>query len=91
MVEIAREPGGLRVHDGRELLGDPGKLPCVGDHHAQETEIFRLLVQVENCTRDEPEDVLDVALGFDAGREGVLELARYPGSISRNISSLLVN
>src|SRR5205823_2972516 len=35
MGEIAHEPLGLRLHDGGELLGDPGKLAGVGHHHAE--------------------------------------------------------
>ena len=78
MGEIAHEPLGLRVHDGRELLGDPGKLAGVGHHHAQESEIFRLLVQLQNHPRDQTQHLLDIALSFDAGRESVLELTRHP-------------
>src|SRR5512135_1648479 len=78
MGEVARKPLRLRVHYGGEFLGNPWKLPRVGHHHAQETEIFGVLVQIQNDPRDYAEHVVDVALGLDARREGVLELTRHP-------------
>ena len=53
MGEIAHEPLGLRVHDGGELLGDPGELAGVRHHHAEKPEIFRVLMEVQDVLRDE--------------------------------------
>ena len=78
MGEIAHEPLGLGIHDRGELLGDPGKLAGVGHHHAKEAEIFRMLVELQDHARDQTQHVLDIALGFDAGRKRVLELTRHP-------------
>ena len=78
MGEIAREPLGLRLHDGGELLGDPRKLAGVRNHHAQEPEIFRTPVELHDHARDQTQHLFDIALGFDAGRKCVLELSRDP-------------
>jgi hypothetical protein len=79
MGDVARKPLRLGVHDSGEFLGDPGKLAGVGDHHAQESEVFGILVQIQDHARDQTKYVIDVALGLDAGRKGVLvQLASSP-------------
>ena len=78
MGEVAHKPLRLRVHDGGEFLGDPWKLARVGHHHAQESEVFGILVQIQDHSRDQAEDVLDVALGLDAGRKGVARAGATP-------------
>src|SRR5271166_4642516 len=78
MREIAHEPLGLRLHDGGELLGDPGELAGVGHHHAEKPEVFRVLVEPQNHARDQAQHVLDLTPGLDAGRKCVLELTRHP-------------
>jgi len=40
--EIVRETLGLRIHDGRELLGDPGELTGISRHHALQEHPDRL-------------------------------------------------
>ena len=37
-----------------------------------------MLVELQNHARDQTQHVLDVTLGFDAGRKRVLELTRHP-------------
>ena len=46
MGEIAYEPLGLRLHDGGELLRNPGELARVGHHHAEQAEVFWAPVKV---------------------------------------------
>ena len=50
----------------------------VGDHHPKKPTVFRLLVQLQNHAPDDTQHVLDVAVGFDAGRKRVFELSRHP-------------
>ena len=50
----------------------------VGHHHAKEAEIFPMLVEFQDHARDQTQHVLDIALGFDAGRERVFKLTRHP-------------
>ena len=68
------EPLRLRIHDGRELLGDPGELAGVGHDHAQEAEIVSVLVQLQDHPPDQAEHRLDITLGLDARRKCVFEL-----------------
>src|SRR5215471_11323164 len=78
MGEVAHEPLSLRLHDSGELPSNPGKLARVSHHHAEESEVFRLLVELQNHARDQVQHFIDVALSFDAGRKCVLELSRHP-------------
>ena len=91
MRDIARKALGLGVHDGGELLGNPRKLAGVGHHHAEEPEVFRLPVELQNHARDQAQHLLDVALGFYAGGNASSSCPDTLRSISRKISSLLVN
>ena len=85
------QPLSLRVHDRGELLGNPRKVAGVGNHHAEEPEVFRVPVELDNHARDQMQHLLDIALGLDTGRKRVSSCPDTLRSISRKISSLLVN
>ena len=74
MGQVADEPLRLRVHDGREFLGNPRELATVGHHHAEKPKIFGVLVEVHYDPGDKAQHLLHVAPGFDADRERVLEM-----------------
>ena len=74
MGDLTRQPLGLRLHDGGELLGDPRKLAGVGNHHAQEPGVLRVPVELQYHASHQTKHLPDIALCFNAGRKRVLEL-----------------
>src|SRR3984957_20869627 len=69
MGDITRQPLGLRLHDGGELLGDPRKLAGVGTPPAQEPGVLRVPMELQYHASHQTKHLPDIALCFNAGRK----------------------